>query len=201
MGIELRLPNIKGNDKEQLVQIRSYLYQLAEQLQWALNNIDTSSSNYVAPQAQRTAASAQAFTNIQHMVTPKIDSTATDFVTDIGVWNVDDSDPDKGYWSYRKWKSGAIDMNGLIKVAPVTEGQLGTAGVYYSEVIYLDLPFEVVNFQFTGSSTSYHCFVGNCNSVDGNNKQVRLRLYRFTDFASLADYNVYVRIVASGKLK
>lgn len=138
---------------------------------------------------------------LRYMVTPEIDSTAADFVTDIGVWNVDDSDPDKGYWRYRKWKSGAIDMNGLIKVAPVTEGQLGTAGVYYSEVIYLDLPFEVVNFQFTGSSTSYHCFVGNCNSVDGNNKQVRLRLYRFTDFASLADYNVYVRIVASGKLK
>jgi hypothetical protein len=92
-------------------------------------------------------------------------------------------------------------MNGLVKVEPVTEGTLGTAGVYYSAVITLDLPFEVVNFQFTGSSTSFHCFVGNCNSVDGSNKQVRLRLYRFTDFSSLADYDVYVRIIASGKLK
>ena len=41
MGIELRLPQIQGSEKEQLVQIRSYLYQLTEQLQWALNNIDT----------------------------------------------------------------------------------------------------------------------------------------------------------------
>lgn len=57
MGIELRLPNIKGNDKEQLAQIRSYLYQLTEQLQWALNNVSTSSSNYVAPQVQRTVPS------------------------------------------------------------------------------------------------------------------------------------------------
>lgn len=39
MGIELRLPNISGNDKEQLVQIRSYLYQIIPQLQWALNNV------------------------------------------------------------------------------------------------------------------------------------------------------------------
>ena len=39
MGIELRLPNISGTDKEQLVQIRSYLYQIVPQLQWALNNV------------------------------------------------------------------------------------------------------------------------------------------------------------------
>ena len=138
---------------------------------------------------------------LRYLMTEYPESTSADFVTEIGVWNVDDSDPDLGYWRYRKWKSGAVDMNGLFKVTPVAEGTLGTAGVYYSEVIYIDLPFEVVNFQFTGSSTSYHCFVGNANSVDGKNNQVRLRLYRFTDFASLADYNVYVRIVASGKLK
>jgi hypothetical protein len=41
MGIELRLPQIQGSDREQLQQIRSYLYQLTEQLQWALSNIDT----------------------------------------------------------------------------------------------------------------------------------------------------------------
>lgn len=54
--IELRLPNIKGNDKEQLVQIRSYLYQLAEQLQFALNNISPStstSSSVVQPQREK----------------------------------------------------------------------------------------------------------------------------------------------------
>lgn len=41
MSIELRFPNISGNEKEQLVQMRGYLYQLVEQLQWALNNITT----------------------------------------------------------------------------------------------------------------------------------------------------------------
>ena len=57
MGIELRLPNIKGTDKEQLVQIRSYLYQLTEQLQWALNNVNTSATNYVVQQVPRSASS------------------------------------------------------------------------------------------------------------------------------------------------
>lgn len=40
MGIELRLPNITGDERAQLAQIRSYLYQIVPQLQWALNNIN-----------------------------------------------------------------------------------------------------------------------------------------------------------------
>ena len=60
MSFELRYPNISGTDREQLVQIRSYLYQLVPQLQWALNNMGTQegingaarpSSVYVTPPA------------------------------------------------------------------------------------------------------------------------------------------------------
>ncbi len=138
---------------------------------------------------------------LRYLMTTEDASTAADFVTEIGVVDIDPNDIDKGYWRYRKWKSGAVDMNGLFKVTPTTEGTLGTAGVYYSQVIYIDLPFSVANFQFTGSSASYHIFIGNTNSVDGNDNQIRLRLYRFTDFSSLSDYNVYIRIIASGKLK
>ena len=40
--IDIRLPNITAaTEKGQLEQIRSYLYQFAEQLNWALSNIDT----------------------------------------------------------------------------------------------------------------------------------------------------------------
>ena len=58
MGIELRLPNITGNDREQLSQIRSYLYQLVPQLQWALNNVSTISPSYVAKDTSRSVTSA-----------------------------------------------------------------------------------------------------------------------------------------------
>ena len=55
MGIDLRMPNIVGNDKEQLVQIRSYLYQLIPQLQWALSNVNNlgESGNQVVLSAAR----------------------------------------------------------------------------------------------------------------------------------------------------
>jgi hypothetical protein len=46
MSIDIRLPNINGRtEAEQLVQIRSYLYQFAEQLQWALNTMEKSNSS------------------------------------------------------------------------------------------------------------------------------------------------------------
>lgn len=47
MSVQLRLPNIVGTDREQLAQIRSYLYQIIPQLEFALNNVSTS-TNVVA---------------------------------------------------------------------------------------------------------------------------------------------------------
>mgnify|MGYP003291797662 CR=1 FL=1 len=67
MPIDIRLPQITDpTEKGQLVQIKSYLYQLAEQLQWALNNADTSNGTVVVapttkriPSASSSSAEAQ----------------------------------------------------------------------------------------------------------------------------------------------
>ena len=55
--IDIRLPNITGaTEREQLQQTKTYLYQLVEQLNWALNNIDTqSNTSVVAPTARSLA--------------------------------------------------------------------------------------------------------------------------------------------------
>jgi hypothetical protein len=45
MSIDIRLPNITATDEAgQLTQMRSYLYQFAEQLQWALNTLEKGTS-------------------------------------------------------------------------------------------------------------------------------------------------------------
>ena len=42
MGIDIRLPNITGTtDREKLTQLQSYLFQMVEQLNWALQNVDS----------------------------------------------------------------------------------------------------------------------------------------------------------------
>lgn len=43
--IELRLPKLTGSDHEQLMQLKSFLYQHIEQLQWALNMLDQKIDN------------------------------------------------------------------------------------------------------------------------------------------------------------
>lgn len=49
--MNIRLPNITGKtETEQLNQIKSYLYQFAEQLQWALGNVDTANGSNVVLQ-------------------------------------------------------------------------------------------------------------------------------------------------------
>ena len=46
MSFDIKLPNISAaTDRGQLEQIRSYLYQLAEQLKWALNSIEVGGTN------------------------------------------------------------------------------------------------------------------------------------------------------------
>lgn len=48
MGFDFRFPNITGaTDKEQLTQIKSYLHQLVEQLQWAMNTVETQTTDSV----------------------------------------------------------------------------------------------------------------------------------------------------------
>ena len=53
MGIDLRLPNITATtDREKLAQMQSYLFQMVEQLNWALQNVDTSNASVVTPVAK-----------------------------------------------------------------------------------------------------------------------------------------------------
>ena len=46
MSVTIQTPNITaGNDRERLLQIQSYLYQMAQQLQWAFNTIEINSGS------------------------------------------------------------------------------------------------------------------------------------------------------------
>lgn len=124
---------------------------------------------------------------LRYMMTSEDSAIVDDYVIEVGV-----SDG----WRYRKWKSGAVDMNGAFQITPVMENTTGTAAVRYSEQIQIDLPFAVENFQFTGTPASNFFLLTNA-SVPEDTK-IAFRLLRFTDFS---DMSVYVRIIASGRYK
>lgn len=58
--MDIRLPNINAStDRGQLEQIRSYLYQFAEQMQWALNNIEHKTSEIASVDEGHSSGSVQ----------------------------------------------------------------------------------------------------------------------------------------------
>ena len=61
MGFDFRYPNITGaTEREQLAQIKSYLHQFVDQLQWAMNNIESPQVTVVNTPSSSAAPSASA---------------------------------------------------------------------------------------------------------------------------------------------
>ena len=58
MAFRFRLPDIKGTDREQLRQLRGYLYQLVPQLQWALDSVGSARKTGAAETASSKNAEA-----------------------------------------------------------------------------------------------------------------------------------------------
>lgn len=132
---------------------------------------------------------------LRYLMTDEPTSTAVDFVTEIGVHTIDAN----SYWRYRKWKSGAVDLNGIFKVTPELDSTFSSI-VRYSKQIQIPLPFKVETFQFVGTPATNYYLLTNAainTDTDGNNS-VAFRLLRFIDFAS---DSTSVRIIASGKIK
>lgn len=81
MSVEIRLPNITASDDAgKLVQVQSYLYQLVEQLNWAMKNVVTEASALPALaksqqlSAEDSAAQAHVtFNNIKNLIIKSAD--------------------------------------------------------------------------------------------------------------------------------
>ena len=59
MPVEIRFPQITGTtEREQLAQVKSYLYQFAEQLQWAFNNIETTNNTGIMRETPKSLGSS-----------------------------------------------------------------------------------------------------------------------------------------------
>lgn len=56
--MELRLPSIQGNEREQLAQLKSYLYQIIPQLNFALSNVGTPQQQVVTKVVSQAASAS-----------------------------------------------------------------------------------------------------------------------------------------------
>lgn len=66
MAIDIRRPNINGHtDSQRLEQVRSYLYQVAEQLNWAFNTIETKTTEAAQSIVQTSSSPSSSAEDVQ----------------------------------------------------------------------------------------------------------------------------------------
>lgn len=74
MAVDLRLPNIKGETaEEQVAYLKSYLFQLVEQLNWALNLADDSSAVVQEKESGKEESARDTFNSVKSLIIKSAD--------------------------------------------------------------------------------------------------------------------------------
>lgn len=144
MGTELRYPNITAQtEKEQLVQLRSYLHQLVDQLQYALDNGGTSAGNIASSSYEEISSriSVQylprsAFSTFSSKIEKAIAENSNNIEKLIADLQdvIDDlqgiiDDVGKLVFDGEEWIS--LGLSDGVSEPKLEEGALGGAGCYY----------------------------------------------------------------------
>lgn len=139
MAYNVDLPQFNAlTEKEQLKQMRDYLYRQAEQLQYALNNIDTSTGGTYIPATSRVNAN-------------DIMKRFGDYVTANGA-----SDG----WNYKKWHTETYEMYGSFAVTPASADK--GESLYITNDIIIPTPFDISEDAVVTGSVDGNRWLADC---------------------------------------
>ena len=182
MSVNFRFPNITaGTEKEQLTQIKSYLHQLVEQLNYALPTMGTGSAQSVEVQGGEMSyyelrsliiqtlqdvdrrfeqLSAQVESDIEETLTEAKESGEFDGPPGPKGEKGDPGESGIDYvtdigtengWSYKKWNSGSYEMFGEFTVTTTTICT-DMGSMFCSEELSLPTPFAIDRAIVSGSA-------------------------------------------------
>ena len=213
MSVNIRYPNITGlNDKEQLKQIKSYLYQLVDQLNFAIPNASGGSGQTIEVQGEQVSyyelrsMILKAINEIDQKFAKLSDKMQSEYVKDeelaeaveeamaqVGNY-VTESGIGNG-WNYKKWSNGSYEMFGSFTVTTTTIcTDMGS--MFCSEVFTLPVPFAMDSAIISGSADDLF-LVTSGNRIDDNNISfVLLRPYSFD-----TEMDIHVRLFVTGICK
>lgn len=109
------------------------------------------------------------------------------WVVDSGTTSVTGGD-----WHWRKYSDGTFDAWGIFSISPTTSTLANYA--WYSESIYVDLPFQAKNAVLTGTARDYLYYI--TNTAYNSNNTVSFRICRNTGSISTSASNF--RLVVYG---
>lgn len=135
MAYNIPLPQMHGlNEKEQLAELRKYLYQQAEQLQFEFNNLEGGAGgSHNAPQSVKQSVSG-IFGSIKGLIANS-DEILDAYYKKIAVHGTAEG------WNYIKWLGGTYEMYGVFEVTPETSKK--GAALYLTNAIPIKTPFKI----------------------------------------------------------
>lgn len=224
MGATIRLPNITGGtEREQLAQIKSYLSQLAQYLQWAFDHETGGSGGVTA--VRETAgesrgipsgvAAQEMFNGIKALIIKSeeildayFEETERRLKAAYEVFDCADHVAVSGSssgWRWHRWRSGFAELYGTVELTTAAAGEaVGTAdgssgavsaNMYRSEAFTVDLPLTVEEAVVTGNATD-----GFFPTIErGDSNVLQLRLYSAAPFET--GVTVKVHLLVNGMVK
>lgn len=139
---ELRYPDL---DPAKYGQLRSYLFQLIDELQYALNGLETSVADVKkSGNGDKQGISEEVMSSINK--SKLFVKQTADTVIESDSFAVTD-----GVWYYKKWRGGTYEMFGSLTVTPLGYHKYGA--MYYSDPIEIALPFAVTSAHISGTTT------------------------------------------------
>lgn len=125
MPIDIRLPKIDApTEQGQISQIKSYLYQLVQQLQWALENLNKSNNTDIAQTMARSQSSSNQVAALLQNETNVVIKQGT-----------------IGDWYYRKWLNGTAECWARRSLSVNIKDSWGA--IYYGMVDNFAFPSEL----------------------------------------------------------
>ena len=217
--VDIRLPKITGaTEREQLSQVKSYLYQLAEQLQFALNSMDTSTSTSsayvvaqtptVTPSSGSSSVDAQTtFNAVKGLIVKSadiIEAYYNEIATRLSGAYVAESD----YGTYTEQTEQSITANSKEIESIYRNIQTILTDIEGIEYKLIDTQAHIRSGfldYYEGNIPVYGLEIGQKNIVDGKevfNKYARFTAGRLsffdqndTEVAYISDYKLYIRNV------
>lgn len=205
MSVDIRKPMINAQtDAGQLVQIKSYLYQLSEQLQWAFETLNTPSGNSamtviqgVAGQGENEKGAQDTFNDIKALIIKSADIVnAYSEEIEKKLVGVYVAESDFGLYKEETANSISVNSKGIeniyTKIEEIRDSSIGSSAHIRSGWLYDD----------EDGTPVYGVEVGQKNVVDGVevfNKYARFTSGRLsfydkndTEVAYISDYKLYI---------
>lgn len=211
--VELRLPNITGlTEREQLTQIKSYLYQLVGQLQFAVNNLEGTASSTVVntpktvPKSTITTDPQATFDSIKSLIIKSAEIVDA-YYEEINSRLVGEYVAQSDFGTFSEETEQAITENSTEIERAFTSLQEIITDIESIEYTLIEVNAHIRSglLYYDGGVPVYGLEIGQRNEIDGEevfNKYARFTSDRLsfydqndTEVAYISDYKLYIRNV------